>query len=140
MYSNLPKHHCRLVSSDHRVCSNNDSTSDSTSHAIACDDFTRSCNLIIGLHRRYNNLRYYCLAEKLMFTEIRSCRQNLLCGIKLGQYCIIFAKIIVVYTYTSYKNKDTKVQTAQSLCFLKYTWFSTPKYVYTYVGTIQLCT
>ena len=36
-----------VVSSDHRVYSNNDSTLDSTSHAIACDDVTRSHNLVI---------------------------------------------------------------------------------------------
>ena len=35
--------------SDQRVYSNTvDSTSDSTSHAIVCDDFTRSHNLVIG--------------------------------------------------------------------------------------------
>ena len=33
----------------HRVYGNNDSTSDSTLQAIARDDFTRSCNLVIGL-------------------------------------------------------------------------------------------
>ena len=38
-----------MVSSDHRVYySNNDLTSDSTSHAITCDNFTRSRNLVIG--------------------------------------------------------------------------------------------
>ena len=37
-----------MVSSDHRAYSNNDSISDSTSHAIAHDDFTRSRNLVIG--------------------------------------------------------------------------------------------
>ena len=37
-----------VVSSDHRVYSNNDSILDSTSHAIACDNFTRSRNLVIG--------------------------------------------------------------------------------------------
>ena len=37
-----------MVSSDHRVYGNNDSTSDSTSHAIARDDFTRSHKSVIG--------------------------------------------------------------------------------------------
>ena len=55
-----------VVSSDHRVYSTNDLTFDSTLHAIACDDFTRSRNLVIGLLHRYNNCRYYCWAEKLM--------------------------------------------------------------------------
>ena len=36
-----------MVSSDHRVYSNNDSTLDSISHAIASDDFMRSRNLLI---------------------------------------------------------------------------------------------
>ena len=44
----LPNIHVDVVSSDHRVYSNNDSTSDSNSHVIACDDFTRSRNLVIG--------------------------------------------------------------------------------------------
>ena len=49
-----------VVSSDHRVYSDNDSTSDSTSHTIqgACDDFT---DQVIGLLSRY-----YCWADKLM--------------------------------------------------------------------------
>ena len=51
-----------MVSSDHRVYSNNNSTS----QAIACDDFTRSHNLVIVLLCRYNNHRYYCWTEKLM--------------------------------------------------------------------------
>ena len=38
-----------MVSSDNRVYSNNDSTSDSTSQAIARDKFTKSRNLVIGL-------------------------------------------------------------------------------------------
>ena len=62
----LPNTLVNVVSSDHRVYSNNDSTSDSTSHVIACDDFTRSRNLVIGLLCRYNNRRYYCWTEKLM--------------------------------------------------------------------------
>ena len=78
---NLPNILVDVVSSDHRVYGNNDSTSDSTSHDIArdltCDDFVRSCNLVIGLIRKYNNHRYYCWAEKLMLR-----RQNPLYGIR----------------------------------------------------------
>ena len=48
-----------MASSDHRVHSNNDSTSDSTSHSIACDNFTTSRNLIIA--------DIICWAEKLVF-------------------------------------------------------------------------
>ena len=44
-FPNILEH---VVSSNHRVYSNNDSTSDSTSHAIAHDEFTRSRNLVIG--------------------------------------------------------------------------------------------
>ena len=46
---NLSKILVNVVSSDHRVYS----TSDSISHAIACDNFMRSRNLVIGLLRRY---------------------------------------------------------------------------------------
>ena len=56
-----------VVSSDHRVYSNNDSTLDSTSRAIACDDFMRSCHLVIGLL-----CRYYCWAEKLLLGPRRA--------------------------------------------------------------------
>ena len=59
-----------VVSSDHRVCSINDSTSNSTSHAIARDDFTRPRSLVAGYLHRYNNCRYYCWAEKLMLCRI----------------------------------------------------------------------
>ena len=55
-----------VVSSDHRVCSNNDSTLDSTSHATAHDNFTRPCRLVAGYLHRYNNCRCYCWAEKLI--------------------------------------------------------------------------
>ena len=51
-----------VVSSDHAVYSNNDLTSDLTSHAIARDDFTRSCTSLGNRLLR----RYYCWAEKLM--------------------------------------------------------------------------
>ena len=53
-----------VVSSDHRVCSNNDSTSDSTSHAIAHDDFTRLQSLVAG-DIIIADISY-CWAEKLM--------------------------------------------------------------------------
>ena len=55
-----------MVSPNHRIYSNYDSTSDLTSHTIACDNFMRSSNLVVGLLCRYNNHRYYCWAEKLM--------------------------------------------------------------------------
>ena len=44
----LPNILIDVVSSDHRVYSNNDSTSASTSHAIAHDDFMRLRSLVIG--------------------------------------------------------------------------------------------
>ena len=46
--STLPNILVDVVSSDHRVYNNNDSTSDSTSHAIACDGFTTLGNMVIG--------------------------------------------------------------------------------------------
>ena len=48
MQLTLPNIIVDVISSDHRVYSNNDSTSDSTSYAIASDDFMRSHNLVIG--------------------------------------------------------------------------------------------
>ena len=67
-FSNVPRPNILvdMISSDHRVYSNNDFTSDSISHAIAHNDFSRSHNLVIGLLRRYNNRRYYSWTEKLM--------------------------------------------------------------------------
>ena len=61
--ANSPKHPCRRgILWSQSLVIYNDLTSDSTSHVIACDDFTRSRNLLC----RYNNRRYYCWAEKLM--------------------------------------------------------------------------
>ena len=79
----LPNILVNMVSSDHRawVYSYNDSTSDSTSHAITCDDFTRSHNLVIGLFENViiaditAGQRNWCIAE------IGYHRQNPLCGI-----------------------------------------------------------
>ena len=63
----LPNILVDMVSSDHRVYNNNDSTSDSTSHAIAHDDFTRSSNLVIGYFADIIIITdiSYCWAEKL---------------------------------------------------------------------------
>ena len=51
-----------MVSSDHRVYSNNDSTLDSTSQAIAHDDFKRSRHLVIGLLHRYSRTSFIRLS------------------------------------------------------------------------------
>ena len=64
--ANFPKHPCRCGIFWSQSLHYNDSTLDSTLHAIACEDFTRSRNLVIGLLHRYNSCRYYCWAEKLI--------------------------------------------------------------------------
>ena len=65
-----------VVSSDHRACSNNDSTLDSTSHTIACDDCTTSHNLVIGYFVDIIIADITAMKRNWYFAEIGPRRQN----------------------------------------------------------------
>ena len=78
---NSPKHpYVDVVSSDYRVYGNNDSTLDSTSHAIACDDFTRSRSLVMDYFVDIIVADITAGQRNGCFTEIGPHRQNQLYG------------------------------------------------------------
>ena len=89
-----------MVSSDHRVYSNNDLTS--ALHIATCDDFMRSHNLVIGYFADIRIADITAGQRNRCFIDIGSHRQNLLYGIGLLYLYSQQTDIIIVVVF-SYK-------------------------------------